>query len=203
MIQKNYLNNLYTEEKWLANLRASHLDFPIAKKETTRFLTTILAMKQPKKVLEIGTCIGFSTMLMAKYIEDIHITTIERHKMMIDKAKFHFDQYNVAHKIELIEENALYALENMDNTYDLIFLDAAKGQYINFLPHILRLLNMGGTLISDNLLQLAGKDYNTIEKRMRTIYNNMQQFIEAITTTPQLETTILPIGDGIGLSVRV
>ena len=201
---ESYLNSLYQEEELFVKLRNTHLDFPIAKKETARFLTTILNIAKPKKVLEIGTCIGFSTMLMAKYIDQIEITTIERHQMMIDKAKFHFDQYNVGHKINLIEENAIYALENMQDTYDLIFLDAAKGQYIHFLPHMLRILNIGGTMISDNLLQngLIAKDYSLVEKRQRTIYNNMRRFVQAITNTPGLETTIIPLGDGVGLTVK-
>ena len=198
----DYINH----KDWLADLRASHTNFPIAKKGTIQFLATILASAKPKKVLEIGTGVGFSAIFMAKYIEDIHITTIERHQMMIDKAKFHFDIHGVTHKIKLIEDNAIYALENLEKakqSYDLIFLDAAKGQYINFLPHILNMLPTGAILISDNILQIVQKDYNTIEKRKRTIYNNMTQFIQAITTMVCLETIILPIEDGVGFSVRL
>ena len=199
-----FINNLYKEEDWIKQFRNENKDYPIIKEDTSRFLITMLSLKNPSSILEVGTCIGFSAIIMAKHLQNTHVTTIERYKVMADKAKINFSRFNVNDKITLIEESAIYALQNLNNTYDFIFLDAAKGQYINFLPHILRLLNINGIIISDNILQ-DGKiieNIENIEKRQRTIYNNMHKFLHAITTTDGLQTTILPIGDGVSITVK-
>ncbi|MCL2611292.1 MAG: O-methyltransferase, partial [Defluviitaleaceae bacterium] len=114
---------------------------------------------------------------------------------------------DLTEKIEIIYADARYELENQadeNKTYDLIFLDAAKGQYINFLPHILKLLKPDGILLADNISQrgLLKQSYETIEKRQRTIYNNMNKFIEAIKTDPSFHSTIVEIGDGLSVSIK-
>lgn len=204
---QTYVSDLYTESDFFAKLRSDHADYPISKKETAAFLVNMLAITKPKRILEIGTCIGYSSMLMASTDPGITITTIDRHQPMIDKAKHHFFTYGYDNRITLIEDSALYALENMseaDGQYDFIYLDAAKGQYIKFLPHLLRLLKKDGTMVSDNVLQdgtVAG-EWESIEKRQRTIYNNMRQFLSVITSTPGLTSSVLTIGDGIALTTK-
>ena len=206
---ENYLNNLYKLESGeLGRLQQFAYDnqLPIIKPDTVQFLKTILALKKPKDILEIGCLIGFSASLMASYNNNIHVTTIDRYDLMIQEAKANFKNLGLLDKITIIEGSAIYILENMknNNLFDLIFLDASKGQYINFLPHCLRLLRPGGVLISDNILQSGdiAKKPEQIIKRHRTIYNNMQEFLYAITNTDNLETSIIPIGDGIGLTVK-
>ena len=201
---ETYIDSLYQETKETAAFRDKHTEYPIIKKESARFLLTMLALKKPKQVLEIGTCVGFSSILMANYLPKAHITTIERYDKMIQVAKENFTKHNMEKRITLIEADAADTLAELSGPYDFIFLDAAKGQYLNFLPHILRLLSVDGMLISDNILQdgkIADK-YENIVKRQRTVYNNMRKFLEVITHTNGLESSVLPIGDGIGISVK-
>jgi len=207
---ESYINNLYKLEKGELGLLQKYAyenDLPIIKPETVQFLKTILAIKKPKNILEIGCLIGFSAGVMASCDEDIRITTIDRYDVMIEKAKANFKKLGLEDRITLIEGSALYVLENLteNEMYDLIFLDASKGQYINFLPHCLRLLKPQGILISDNILQKGdiAKKREEIVKRHRTIYKNMQDFLYALTNSDNLQSTIIPIGDGIGLTVKM
>ena len=206
-IIEDYVTSLYNEPDFFDKLRKEHYDYPISKKEVVGFIINMLAIIKPKKILEIGTCIGFSSMLMADQDPEIEIITIDRHQIMIDKAKHHFFTYGYDNRIKLIEDSALHALENMNEKeymFDFIYLDAAKGQYIKFLPHLIRLLKTGGTIISDNILQngTVAQEWETIEKRQRTIYNNMRQFLQIITNTEGLTSSILTIGDGLAITTK-
>ncbi|MCL1935087.1 MAG: O-methyltransferase [Defluviitaleaceae bacterium] len=207
-IKSLYKNSINVESEFFKNLRVQYEKFPIIKEDSSCFLISLLNIKKPTKVLEVGTCVGFSTMLMASMYEDIHVTTIERYPMMIDIAKSNFDKYSFNQKITLIEENAIYSIKNLElneKKFDFIFLDAGKGQYIKFLPHLLNLLNLNGILISDNVLQNnnISKKWSDIEKRNRTIYINMRKFLYAITNTRGLISSILPIGDGISITTKI
>ena len=205
---KKYINNLYEDiDGEIGELHeyGFNNDFPIIPKETARFLATIISIKKPKQILEIGCCIGFSSSFMASLIdEDGHVTTIERFDLMIGKAKKNFEKLNMNNKITLLEGNATNILKTLNDRYDLIFIDAAKSQYINFLPECLRLLNVGGVIIADNVLQNGDivKDFEEIEKRHRTIYRNMRKFLHTITHTEGLESTIIPIGDGVAMCTK-
>lgn len=204
-----YINSLYTDfEGEIGELQRYGYDnnFPIIPKDTARFLSTIVSIKKPKSILEIGCCIGFSASLMANIIdEDGKVTTIERYNIMVEKAKDTFNRLNLGDKIILLEGDATDILKTLDEKYDLIFLDAAKSKYIHFLPDCLRLLNVGGVLIADNVLQKGDitKDIKDIEKRQRTIYRNMRDFLYTITHINGLETSIIPIGDGISISTKL
>lgn len=205
---EDYINSLYKDiggEIGELQKYGYENDFPIIPKETARFLSTIIAIKKPKKILEIGCCIGFSSSFMASRLdEDGHITTIERFELMIGKAKENFKNLNMENKITLLEGNAMGILENLNQKYDFIFIDAAKSQYINFLPECLRLLEVGGVIIADNVLQNGDivKHWEDIEKRQRTIYKNMRKFLHAVTHTHGLESTIIPIGDGLVMCTK-
>ena len=169
------------------------------------FLRFLLSFSRPMKILEVGTAIGFSALLMSEYAPaGCQITTIEKYEKRIPIARENFRKAGKADCITLLEGDAADILAQLDGTYDLIFMDAAKGQYIHFMPDIMRLLAPGGLLVSDNVLQ----DGDVIESRFavtrrnRTIHSRMREYLFELTHNEQLETCILPVGDGITLSVK-
>lgn len=184
---------------------AKETDVPIIRKEMQTFLRFLLSFARPMKILEVGTAIGFSALLMSEYApKGCHITTIEKYEKRIPIARENFSKAGKADCITLLEGDATDILAQLEGTYDLIFMDAAKGQYIHFMPDIMRLLATGGLLVSDNVLQ----DGDVIESRFavtrrnRTIHSRMREYLFELTHHEQLETCILPVGDGITLSVK-
>ena len=177
---------------------------PIIRRETQSFLKTLLAVQKPKVILEVGTAIGFSALLMAEYSpSDTRITTIEKYEKRIPIAKENFRRAGREDQITLLEGDAAEILKGLTGSYDFIFMDAAKGQYINWLPDIIRLLAPGGLLMSDNVLQdgtIVESRY-AVERRDRTIHVRMREYLYTLKNSEALETTILPIGDGVALSV--
>ena len=171
---------------------------PIVRKEMQSFLKMFLAATRPMKILEVGTAVGFSTLLMCEYgPENLKITTIENYEKRIPVAKNNFKRAGKEEVITLLEGDAMDILKELDGTYDFIFMDAAKGQYINFLPELLRLMPAGGLLISDNVLQegdIVESRYG-VTRRNRTIHTRMREYIYTLTHAEQLETSIVPIGD--------
>lgn len=193
--------------QYLSDLReyALETNVPIVRPQMQNLMKVLLAMKKPMKILEVGTAIGFSALLMAEYSpKECHITTIEKYEKRIPIARDNFKKFGRENQITLIEGDAIDVLKSLDDTYDLIFMDAAKGQYINFLPDILRLLAKDGILLSDNVLQ----DGNVIESRFavvrrdRTIHKRMREYLYELKNTPGLVTDILPVGDGVTISVK-
>ena len=178
---------------------------PIIRKEMGNLLKVLLLLKQPQKILEVGTAVGYSSILMSENIpENCRITTIENYEKRIPVAKNNFKRAGKEEVITLLEGDAMDILKELDGTYDFIFMDAAKGQYINFLPELLRLMPAGGLLISDNVLQegdIVESRYG-VTRRNRTIHTRMREYIYTLTHAEQLETSIVPIGDGITLSVK-
>lgn len=184
---------------------AKETDVPIIRKEMQTFLRFLLSFSRPMKILEVGTAIGFSALLMSEYAPGgCQITTIEKYEKRIPIARENFRKAGKADCITLLEGDAADILAQLEGTYDLIFMDAAKGQYIHFMPDIMRLLAPGGLLVSDNVLQ----DGDVIESRFavtrrnRTIHSRMREYLFELTHHEQLETCILPVGDGITLSVK-
>ncbi|MBP3351138.1 MAG: O-methyltransferase [Lachnospiraceae bacterium] len=184
---------------------AIETEVPIIRKEMQNFLRFLLTMKKPMKILEVGTAIGFSALLMSEYAPDgCQITTIEKYEPRIPIARENFKKAGKESCITLLEGDATDILKELDDSFDMIFMDAAKGQYIHFMPDILRLLTEDGLLISDNVLQ----DGDVIEsryavvRRNRTIHGRMREYLYELTHHPELETCILPVGDGITLSVK-
>lgn len=177
---------------------------PIIKGETAALLKTMVALKQPKHILEVGTAVGYSALLMARIMpKDAHITTIEKFEKRIPVAKANFKKAQLEDRITLLEGDAGEILADLSGSFDFIFMDAAKGQYINWLPDIIRLLAPGGLLMSDNVLQdgtIVESRY-AVERRDRTIHVRMREYLYTLKNSEALETTILPIGDGVALSV--
>lgn len=178
---------------------------PIIRKEMESFLKVMVMMKRPKRILEVGTAVGYSALLMSEYMpQDCIITTIENYNKRIPIARENFRKAGKEDRIHLIEGDATVIMPTLNDKYDFIFMDAAKGQYINFLPQILRLLDKEGILISDNVLQdgdLIESRYGIV-RRNRTIHGRMRKYLYELKNHALLETTIIPIGDGITMSIR-
>ena len=178
---------------------------PIVRKEMQSFLKLILAIKKPMRILEVGTAVGFSAVLMAEYgPKDCEIVTIENYDKRIPIAKANFERAGKEKQITLLEGDAAEVMPTIDEPFDLIFMDAAKGQYINFMPEVMRLLKEDGLLISDNVLQDGDiiESHFVVERRNRTIYKRMREYLYELTHNDELVTSVLPIGDGITVSVK-
>ena len=178
---------------------------PIIRKETQSFLKVLLLMKKPLRILEVGTAVGFSALLMSEYMpENGHITTIENYKKRIPIARENFKRAGKEEQITLIEGDALEVMKTLSGPYDFIFMDAAKGQYIHYLPEVLRLLAPEGVLVSDNVLQDGDiiESRFAVERRNRTIHSRRREYLYELKHHEMLQTSLLPLGDGIALSVK-
>ena len=176
---------------------------PIIRKETQSFLKVMMLMNRPARVLEVGTAVGFSAILMSEYLpEGSHITTIENYEKRIPIARNNFKRAGQEEQITLIEGDALEVMKTLEGPYDFIFMDAAKGQYIHFMPDILRLLGPEGTLVSDNVLQDGDiiESRFAVTRRNRTIHKRMREYLYELTHDEHLVTAVLPIGDGVTVS---
>lgn len=184
---------------------AKKTNVPIIRTETQSLIKLLLAMKRPVSVLEVGCAIGFSTLLMSEYAPDgCRITTIEKYEKRIPIAKENFKRAGKEEQITLLEGDAQEILKTLSGEYDFIFMDAAKGQYIHFLPEVLRLMAKGGILLSDNVLQDGDiiQSRYAVTRRNRTIHTRMRDYLYELKHHPDLTTAILPIGDGVTLSVK-
>lgn len=178
---------------------------PVIRKSMQSLLKFLLALTKPRNILEIGTAIGFSALLMSEYSPgDCHITTIEKYEKRIPVARENFQKSGRTDRITLLEGDAAEILKSLEGTYDLIFMDAAKGQYIHFLPEVLRLLAPGGLLVSDNVLQDGSiiESRFAIPRRDRTIHARMRDYLYELKHMSGLETVVLPVGDGVTLTVK-
>lgn len=184
---------------------AKKTQVPIIRKEMQSLMRTLLVMNKPKRILEVGTAIGFSALLMSESMPaDGHITTIEKYEKRIPIAKENFRKYGKEDCITLLEGDAAEILKKLKEPYDFVFMDAAKGQYIHFLPDVLRLLNPGGVLLSDNVLQDGDiiESKFAVTRRDRTIHKRMREYLYTLKNHEELETAILTLGDGVALSVK-
>lgn len=173
---------------------------PIMREETKSFLVSLLSIIRPKKILEIGTAIGYSSLVFEKYT-GADITTIELDKNMADLARSNFEKYNK--KVTLINDDAERALSKLDQGFDFVFIDANKASYKKYFDEAHKLLNNKGVIVCDNIL-FRGEVCNDdlIERRKITIVKRLRKFLAYITAREDYYTSILPLGDGISLSVR-
>lgn len=179
---------------------------PIIRKEMQSFLKLLLAMNRPMRILEVGTAVGFSAILIAEYAPaGCQITTIENYEKRIPIARQNFIRAGKEEQITLLEGDAAEVLKTLEEPFDMIFMDAAKGQYIHFMPEVLRLLKVNGVLVSDNVLQDGDiiESHYVVTRRNRTIYKRMREYLYELTHREDLVTAVLPIGDGITLSTKV
>ena len=204
----SFINSMNKDDEGIVALiekEALADDVPIIRKETKEWIKTMLYIKKPMRVLEVGTAVGFSAIYMNQFLpRGAHITTIEKWEPRIQQAKINFERANVTDRITLLEGDAADVLKTLEGEFDFIFMDAAKGQYIHFLPDVIRLLAKDGILISDNVLQdgeVLDSKY-VVDRRNRTIHTRMREYLYTLKNHELLETSIIPVGDGVALSVR-
>ena len=203
-----YINSLDTGNTEILDLiekEAIDSYVPIIRKEMQTFLKLLLALKKPARILEVGTAVGFSAILMAEYNPvRAEIVTIENYEKRIPIARENFRRAGKETQITLLEGDATDVLKTLDEPFDFIFMDAAKGQYINFMPDILRLLAKDGVLVSDNVLQDGDiiESRYVVTRRNRTIHKRMREYLYELTHHEELVTAVLPVGDGITVSTR-
>lgn len=195
-----YINNLEKE--------ALRSEVPVIRRGTRDLLRYLLRTKKPARVLEIGTAVGYSALFMKECLpEDSGIVTVEKVEMRLKEARKNLKEFDPEGKIRLVEGDAGEVLEQMADggeTYDFVFLDAAKGQYLNFLPPILKMLEPGGVLVSDNILhdQDILESRYAVTRRDRTIHSRMREYLYTITHLEELETICLSLGDGVTVSTK-
>lgn len=176
---------------------------PIVEPEVAQLLKLFIDIIKPERILEIGTAVGYSSIYMAQCFENAHITTIERYKNASERAKKNIEKANLESRIEIIEGDASEILKTLDGEYDLIFLDAAKGQYPAFLPYLEKLLREGGVLISDNVLykgMIASKEL--VIRRKITIVKRLRMYLKTLMEHDGFTTSIIPMGDGVAVSYK-
>lgn len=183
--------------------KADHV--PIIRREMQSFLKFLLTAFRPERILEVGTAVGFSSLLMCEYAPaGCQIITIENYEKRIPIARENFRKAGREDQITLLAGDAEDILKTLEGPFDLIFMDAAKGQYLHFLPQVLRVLRPGGILVSDNVLQEGEiiQSHFAVERRNRTIYKRMRQYLYELKHHEQLVTSLLPLGDGVAVSTR-
>lgn len=183
-------------------------EVPIIRRSMQTLLAFLLQSREVNAILEIGAAVGFSSMLMSEYVDaGVTIDTIEKVPIRIRAARENYKRYEKEEQIHLIEGDAAEVLQELveqGKQYDFIFMDAAKGQYPHFLNSILTLLPENGILITDNVLQNGDiiESRYAITRRDRTIHGRMREFLYTLTHSEELQTVILPVGDGIALTIR-
>ena len=178
---------------------------PIIKRPTQNLIRFIIRHANVKNVLEVGTAVGFSSIFMTEYMgADSKITTIENMESRIVKAHENIKKSGKESQINVIEGDATIELSKVEGSFDMIFIDAAKGQYNNYFNDIISKLKKGGILVSDNVLQ-DGDIINSryaVTRRNRTIHSRMREYLYMITHNEEVDTIILPIGDGVTISIK-
>jgi predicted O-methyltransferase YrrM len=204
-----FINSLETENSELLEQieqEALEAHIPIVRKETQSFLKVLLQIHKPKNILEVGTGVGFSALLMMENtLAECKITTIEKYEKRALVAEDNFRRAGKEEEITLVKGDAMEVLKELEEAFDFIFMDAAKAQYIYYFPDILRLLKPGGILLSDNVLQHGDiiESRYAIERRNRTIHDRMREYLYLLKHHEELSTSIIPLGDGLAVSYKV
>jgi caffeoyl-CoA O-methyltransferase len=204
---ENYIRGLVkSDDAALLELEeyAVENNVPIIQKDAGQLLETLVYMARPLRILELGTAIGYSSILMSRCAgAEARITTIERSQEMVAIAKNNISKYGYGDRIEVLEGDCLEVLEGLEGEYDFIFMDAGKSHYSDFFPHCARLLHSSGVIVSDNVLfrgMIASDEL--VEKRMATIVKKMRHYLEMLAANEEFHTSVIPIGDGIAVSTR-
>ena len=206
---KGYLSSLYPDlaaDLAAVEKRALADHVPVIRRDTQQYLRTLLALRRPGEILEVGTAVGFSASFMATYNPvSCRITTIENYQPRISAARENFRRMGLEEEITLLEGDARDVLPGLKGPYDLIFMDAAKGQYINYWPQLIRLSGPGSVIVTDNVLQEGDiiESHFAVTRRNRTIHKRMREYLWELTHDGRFVTDILNVGDGLSVSVRV
>jgi len=204
---EEYIRSLFPSHQGILKdleLYASVNHVPIVEREVAQLLKVLLKIKKPDRILEVGTAIGYSAIIMAESTRDnCSITTIERREDMVDIARKNIEIAKYSHRIQVIHGDAQDILMNLDEKYDFIFLDAAKGQYLDFFNKCINLLNPGGVIVCDNVLYkgMTASDKLVI-RRKKTIVKRLREFLKYISSLEGFESSIIPIGDGVSITYR-
>lgn len=204
---EQYIKGLITEESDILEemkIYAKENFVPIVQKETGKFLEFMVTVKKPLKILELGTAIGYSSILMSMYSgKTTRITTIERDDKMIELAKSNIKKYGYEDRIQVLPGECLEMLKSLTGKFDMIFMDAGKGHYNHFLPECLRLLNEDGIIVADNVLFRGMVPNNDLlERRKVTIVKRMRKYLELVSDNKLFITSVIPMGDGIAVTTR-
>lgn len=204
---EDYIRNTLKEKEGLLKeleIYAKENNVPIVHKEVSDLLKVLLKVQRPKKILEVGCAIGYSSILFASSLDgEVEIITVERNEKMIEKAKENIKRAGLEDKITILEGDAEELLKTVDGEFDMIFLDAAKGQYKLFYDMVIDKLKVDGLLISDNILykgMVAHDDF--VIRRKKTIVKRMRNYLDYISNCDYLDTSLIPIGDGVALSYK-
>ena len=206
----DYLHSLESSQGVLLDtIEKAALDgrVPIIRRETASLLRTLVAALKPSQILEIGTAVGYSALLMCQTMpRACHITTIEKYEKRIPVARENFKKAGEESRITMLEGDADQLLGQLEEgRFDLVFMDAAKGQYLHWLPLLLKLMPPGGVLISDNVLQDGDivESRFAVQRRNRTIHSRMREYLHTLKHMEEFETAVIPIGDGVTISTRI
>lgn len=207
---RDYLHSLESSQGMLLDTiekEALEAYVPIIKRETASLLRTMVAALKPARILEIGTAVGYSALLMCQAMpRECHITTIEKYGKRIPVARRNFKKAGEEGRITLLEGDADVLLKELEGrSFDLVFMDAAKGQYLHWLPLLLKVMPVGAVLISDNVLQDGDivESRFAVQRRNRTIHSRMREYLHTLKHMEELETAVIPIGDGVTISTRI
>ena len=207
---RDYLHSLESSQGVLLDTieeEALKAYVPIIKRETASLLRTMVAALKPAQILEIGTAVGYSALLMCQAMpQECHITTIEKYGKRIPVARGNFKKAGEESRITLLEGDADELLKELEGrSFDLVFMDAAKGQYLHWLPLLLKVMPVGAVLISDNVLQDGDivESRFAVQRRNRTIHSRMRESLHTLKHMEELETAVIPIGDGVTISTRI
>ena len=207
---RDYLHSLESSQGVLLDTiekEALEAYVPIIKRETASLLHTMVAALKPARILEIGTAVGYSALLMCQAMpRECHITTIEKYGKRIPVARRNFKKAGEEGRITLLEGDADVLLKELEGrSFDLVFMDAAKGQYLHWLPQLLKVMPVGAVLISDNVLQDGDivESRFAVQRRNRTIHSRMREYLHTLKHMEELETAVIPIGDGVTISTRI
>ena len=207
---RDYLHSLESSQGVLLDTiekEALEASVPIIKRETASLLRTMVAALKPARILEIGTAVGYSALLMCQAMpRECHITTIEKYGKRIPVARRNFKKAGEEGRITLLEGDADVLLKELEGrSFDLVFMDAAKGQYLHWLPQLLKVMPVGAVLISDNVLQDGDivESRFAVQRRNRTIHSRMREYLHTLKHMEELETAVIPIGDGVTISTRI
>lgn len=205
-----YLHSLETSRGELLDTiekKAIEDGVPIIRSETAALLRSLTAALRPENILEIGTAVGYSALQMCQMMpKNCHITTIEKYEKRIPEAKENFRKAGEESRITFLEGDAdMWLKELKGKQFDLVFMDAAKGQYLNWLPLLLDLMPVGAVLISDNVLQDGDvvQSRFAVQRRNRTIHSRMREYLYELKHMEEFETAVIPIGDGVTISTRI